>query len=183
MERGAGYEFVDKIFGGSISQGYRPAVDKGIQDASARGFVAGYPMSDFRVTLIDGKEHPVDSSEMAFKIAASMAFKECMKTAKPVLLEPIMDVVVETSEEFMGDIMGDMNSRRGRVQGMDSVGGNQVIRAQVPLAEMLTYSQTLKSITGGRGSFTMSLDHYEEVPAQIQQKLIAEAAKAKEDEG
>jgi elongation factor G len=183
MERGVGYEFVDKIFGGSISQGYRPAVDKGVQDAASRGLVAGYPMSDFRVTLIDGKEHPVDSSEMAFKIAASMAFKECMKTAQPILLEPIMDVEVETSEEFMGDIMGDMNSRRGRVQGMDSAGGNQVIRAQVPLAEMLTYSQTLKSITGGRGSFTMSLDHYEEVPTHIQQKLIAEAAKAKEDEG
>jgi elongation factor G len=182
-ERGAGYEFVDKIFGGSISQGYRPAVDKGVQEAAARGFVAGYPMSDFRITLVDGKEHPVDSSEMAFKIAASLAFKECMKDARPVLLEPIMDVEVETPEESMGDIMGDLNSRRGRVQGMDSVGGNQVIRAQVPLAEMLTYSQTLKSITGGRGSFTMSLDHYEEVPAQIQQKLIAEAAKAKEAEG
>ncbi len=181
-ERGSGYEFVDKIFGGSISQGYRPAVDKGVQEAAARGYVAGFPLSDFRVTLLDGKEHSVDSSEMAFKIAASMAFKECMKAAGPTLLEPIMDVEVETTEEFMGDIMGDMNSRRGRVQGMDNVGGNQVVRAKVPMAEMLTYSQTLKSITGGRGNFHMAVSHYEEVPAHIQQKLVAEMAKAKAEE-
>ncbi|TDI34227.1 MAG: elongation factor G [Acidobacteria bacterium] len=180
LESGAGYEFVDKIFGGSISQGYRPAVNKGVQEASARGVIAGYPLSDFRVTLLDGKEHPVDSSEMAFKIAASMAFRECMKTAQPILMEPIMEVEVAISEEFMGDIMGDMNSRRGRVQGMDNSGENQVIKAQVPMAEMLTYSQTLKSITGGRGSFHMTLNHYEQVPAHIQKKLLAELAKEKE---
>ena len=182
LESGAGYEFVDKIFGGSISQGYRPAVDKGVQEASVRGVVAGYPLSDFRVTLLDGKEHPVDSSEMAFKVAASMAFRECMKTAQPILMEPIMEVEVETSEEFMGDIMGDMNSRRGRVQGMDNSGDNQVIKAQVPMAEMLTYSQTLKSITGGRGSFHMTLAHYEQVPAHLQKKLVIELAKEKEAE-
>ncbi|MCZ6599950.1 MAG: elongation factor G [Acidobacteria bacterium] len=182
LESGAGYEFVDKIFGGSISQSYRPAVNKGVQEASARGVVAGYPLSDFRVTLLDGKEHPVDSSEMAFKIAASMAFRECMKTAQPILLEPIMEVEVETSEEFMGDIMGDMNSRRGRVQGMDNSGDNQVIKAQVPMAEMLTYSQTLKSITGGRGSFHMTLAHYDQVPAHIQKKLVSELSKEKAGE-
>ena len=182
LPSGSGYEFVDKIFGGSISQGYRPAVDKGVQEAAARGIVAGYQISDFRVTLLDGKEHPVDSSEMAFKVAASQAFKDCMKTAQPTLLEPIMNVEVETSEEFMGDIMGDMNSRRGRVQGMDNAGGNQVIKALVPMAEMLTYSQTLKSITGGRGSFHMTLDHFEEVPAHIQQKLVAELTEAHKGE-
>jgi len=182
LASGSGYEFVDKIFGGSISQGYRPAVDKGVQEAAARGIVAGYPISDFRVTLLDGKEHPVDSSEMAFKIAASQAFKKCMETAQPTLLEPIMEVEVETSEEFMGDIMGDMNSRRGRVQGMDNIGDSQVIKAQVPMAEMLTYSQTLKSITGGRGSFHMTLSHFDEVPAHLQQKLVAELAKKKEED-
>jgi elongation factor G len=119
---------------------------------------------------------------MAFKIAASMAFKECMKLAAPTLLEPIMDVEVETPEEFMGDIMGDMNSRRGRVQGMDNAGANQVVRAKVPMAEMLIYSQVLKSITGGRGNFHMSVSHYEEVPAHIQQKLVADLTKAKESE-
>ncbi|MFQ5671141.1 MAG: elongation factor G [Acidobacteriota bacterium] len=183
LERGSGYEFVDKIFGGAISQGYRPAVDKGIQEAAARGFVAGYPMSDFRVTLVDGKEHQVDSSEMAFKIAASLAFKECMNQASPTLLEPIMDVEVHTTEEFMGDIMGDMNSRRGRVQGMENAGGRQVVRAQVPMAEMLTYAQTLKSITGGRGTFHMSLSHYEEVPAMIQKKIAAEAERQRKGVG
>ena len=142
----------------------------------------GFPMSDFRVTLVDGKEHNVDSSEMAFKIAACLAFKECMKQAKPTLLEPIMTVEIQTTEEFMGDLMGDLNSRRGRVQGMDSVGSGQMVRAQVPLSEMLTYSQTLKSITGGRGSFSMSMSHYEEVPAQTQQKIIADTQKAKEEE-
>ncbi|MFQ5768318.1 MAG: elongation factor G, partial [Acidobacteriota bacterium] len=139
LERGAGYEFVDKIFGGAISQTYRPAVDKGIRETAVRGVVAGFPLSDFRVTLLDGKEHPVDSSEMACKIAGSLAFKECMKQAAPTLLEPIMDTEVETPEEFMGEIMGDLNSRRGRVQGMDNSGGMQIIRAKVPMAEMLTY--------------------------------------------
>ena len=181
LPHGAGYEFVDKIFGGSISQGYRPAVDKGIQETAARGVVAGYPFVDFRVTLLDGKEHAVDSSEMAFKVAGSLAFKECVAECKPTMLEPVMDVVVTAPEECSGDLMGDLSSRRGRVQGMDSMGKNQVIRAQVPMAEMLEYAPTLKSITSDRGSYTMALAHYDEVPREIQQKLVA-AATAKDSE-
>jgi elongation factor G len=177
-----GYEFVDKIFGGSISQGYRPAVNKGIQEAAEKGFLAGYPVVDFRVTLIDGKEHSVDSSEMAFKIAGRKVFKECMKSAKPTLLEPIMKVSVFTPDDFMGDVMGDLNSRRGRVQGMDSEDGSTVIRALVPLAEMLTYSPTLRSITGGRADYSMEFSAYEEVPRQLQEKIIAEAAREEEEE-
>jgi len=177
-ERGAGYEYVDKIFGGSISQGYRPAVDKGVQEAAQRGFLAGFPVSDLRVILLDGKEHTVDSSEMAFKIAGSMAFRECMQLAGATLLEPIMDVDIAAPDQYMGDIMGDLNSRRGRVQGMDSTGdGAQHIRARVPMAEMLTYAQILTSLTGGHGQFHMTLSHYDEVPAAVQQKIIAEAAK------
>jgi elongation factor G len=182
MEPGGGYEFVDKIFGGSISQGYRPAVDKGIQEAAEKGFLSGNPVVDFRVTLIDGKEHPVDSSEMAFKIAGRKVFKECMQSAKPTLLEPIMQVEVFTPEELMGDVMGDLNSRRGRVQGMDSEDGNTVIRAAVPLSEMLSYSPTLRSITGGRGDYHMEFKSYEEVPKQLQEKIIAEAIRVEEED-
>jgi elongation factor G len=180
-ERGAGYEFVDKIFGGSISQGYRPAVNKGIQEAAAKGVLAGYPTVDFTVTLIDGKEHSVDSSEMAFKIAGRKAFKECAAKCRPTMLEPIMQIEVYTPEDSMGDVMGDLNSRRGRVQGMDSEGGTTTVKAQVPLAEMLTYSPTLRSITGGRGDFHMEFSHYAEVPKQLQEKIAA-AATRDEDE-
>jgi|AMFO01.1.fsa_nt_gi translation elongation factor EF-G len=182
LPRGAGYEFVDKIFGGAISQTYRPAVDKGIQEAAANGYLAGYPVVDFRVILIDGKEHPVDSSEMAFKIAGRKAFKACMEKAKPTLLEPIMKVDVYTPDEFMGDVMGDLNSRRGRVQGMDSEDGSTVIHALVPLAEMLTYAPTLRSISGGRAEYSMELSHYDEVPRQLQEKIIAASAREEEEE-
>ncbi len=179
--RGEGYEFLDKIFGGSISQGYRPAVDKGIQEAAARGFLAGYPVVDFKVVLLDGKEHPVDSSEMAFKIAGRKAFRECMKNARPTMLEPIMRVDVYTPDEFMGDVMGDLNSRRGRVQGMDTEEGTTTIRSLVPLAEVLTYAPTLRSITGGRADYHMEASHYDEVPKQLQEKIIA-ASKLEEEE-
>lgn len=182
LPHGEGYEFVDKIFGGSISQGYRPAVDKGIQETAARGVLAGYQVVDFRVTLLDGKEHAVDSSEMAFKIAGSIAFKECVADAQPTLLEPLMEVVIIAPEECSGDLMGDLSSRRGRVQGMDAVGKQQAIRAQVPMAEMLEYASTLKSITSDRGSYTMSFSHYDEVPGQIQEKLVAAAKAAKGEE-
>lgn len=177
-----GYEFIDKIFGGSISQGYRPAVDKGIQEAAERGVLAGYPMVDYKVTLIDGKEHAVDSSEMAFKIAGRKAFKEAASKCKPTLLEPVMQIEVYTPEENMGDVMGDLNSRRGRMQGMDTDDGVTTIRALVPLAEMLTYAPTLRSITGGRGDYHMELAGYVEVPKQFQEKIIAAATLEDEDE-
>ncbi|MCU0304187.1 MAG: elongation factor G [Thermoanaerobaculales bacterium] len=179
---GQGYEFVDKIFGGSISQGYRPAVDKGIQEAAERGVLAGYPMVDFKITLLDGKEHTVDSSEMAFKIAGRKAFKDCAARSRPTLLEPIMQIEVYTPEEAMGDVMGDLNSRRGRVQGMDSEDGMTTVKAQAPLAELLTYAPTLRSITGGRGDFHMEFSHYAEVPKQFQEKIIAAASREDVDE-
>lgn len=182
LPRGGGYEFVDKIFGGSISQNYRPSVDKGIQDAASRGAVSGHPVVDFRVVLLDGKEHAVDSSDMAFQICGRKAFKEAVKQAGPTILEPIMSVEITAPDEFLGDLMGDLNSRRGRVQGMDPGDGQTVIRAQVPLAEMLTYSQTLRSITSGRGDFRMEFSHYDEVPRNIQEKIIAAAAGLAEEE-
>jgi elongation factor G len=182
LPRGAGFEFVDKIFGGSIPQNFRPAVEKGVVESSARGWLAGCPVVDFRVTLTDGSYHTVDSSEMAFKIAGSLAFKAAMEDARPTILEPIYSVEITAPEEYMGDIMGDLSSRRGKPQGMDSEGHYQMIRAQVPLSEMLTYASTLKSITSDRGTYTMEFDHYEEAPAHIQEKIIAEAAKAKQEE-
>ncbi len=182
LTRGSGFEFVDKIFGGSIPQNFRPAVEKGIVEAASRGWLAGYPVVDFRVTLTDGSYHTVDSSELAFKIAGSLAFKAAMEEARPTILEPIYAVEITAPEEYMGDIMGDLSSRRGKPQGMDAQGKYQVIRALVPLAEMLTYASTLKSITSDRGTYTMEFDHYEEVPAHIQEKIIAEAAKAKQQE-
>ncbi len=180
--RGEGYAFVDKIFGGAIGHSFRAAVDKGIQEAAERGFLAGFPVVDFSVTLLDGKEHAVDSSEMAFKIAGRKVFKECMKSAGVTLLEPIMKVSVFTPEDKMGDVMSDLNSRRGRVKEMDTEDGNTVIRAQVPLAEMLTYSPTLRSITGGRADYLMEYSHYEEVPRQLQEKIAAAAARGEEEE-
>lgn len=174
MKRSEGFEFVNAIVGGAIPKTYIPAVEKGIVEAAVKGVLAGYPCVDFRVTLDDGTYHSVDSSEMAFKIAGSLAFKKAVADANPVLLEPIMDVTVTTPEECMGDIMGDLNSRRGRVLGMDAKGKNQVIRAQVPMAEFLTYAPDLNSMTGGRGIFTMEFAHYEEVPAQLSEKLLEE---------
>jgi len=183
LPRGGGYEFVDKIFGGAISQNFRPSVDKGIQYAAQTGPLAGYPVVDFRVVLLDGKEHPVDSSDMAFQICGRKAFREAVKLAGPTLLEPVMQVEITTPDEFLGDVMGDLNSRRGRVQGMEPADGQTVVKAQVPLAEMLTYSQALRSITGGRGDFHMEFSHYDEVPKQLQEKIIAAAgAVAAEEE-
>ncbi len=182
LPRGGDYEFVDEIFGGSIPRQYIPAVDKGIQDARKKGYLAGYPMVDFRVRLKDGQYHDVDSSEMAFKIAGSLAYQEAMEKARATLLEPIMHVEITASSEYIGDIMGDLNSRRGRVEGVDAEGDSQTVKARVPLAEMLTYGSTLRSITQGRGSFHMEYSHYEEVPKQLQEKIIAESKKAKEQQ-
>ncbi len=180
LPRGKGFEFVNKIVGGAIPKQYIPAVEKGINEASIKGVLAGFQCIDFQVTLDDGSFHAVDSSEMAFKIAGSLAFRKAAAEAHPVLLEPIMSVSITTPDEYMGDIMGDLNSRRGRVLGMDNKGKNQVINANVPMAEFLTYAPELRSITGGRGIFTMEFSHYDEVPAQISQKLIEEIKKDKE---
>ncbi len=177
LARGSDFEFEDKIFGGAIPKNYIPAIEKGIQEARKKGVLAGYPTVDFRVTLYDGSYHEVDSSDLAFKIAASMAFKKGAKEAKPTLLEPIMNVEVYTPEAYLGDIMGNLNGRRGRLQGVEQKGNMRIIKAQVPMAEMLDFEPTLTSITGGRGSFLMEFSHYEEVPAQIQQKIIAEAVR------
>jgi elongation factor G len=180
LPRGAGFEFVDAIVGGSVPRSYIPAVEKGIIEASLKGVLAGYPCVDFRVTLDDGSYHAVDSSEMAFKIAGSLAFKKAVAEAKPVLLEPVLSVEITTPEEFMGDIMGDLNSRRGRVLGMDSEGKYQVIKANVPMSEFLSYAPDLTSMTGGRGVYSMAFSHYDEVPALISEKLLVELNKDKE---
>ncbi len=179
LPRSKGFEFVDSIVGGAIPRQYIPAVEKGIIEASQKGVLAGYPCVDFRVTLDDGSFHSVDSSEMAFKVAGSLAFKKAVTEAKPVLLEPIMKVKIITPDEYMGDIMGDLNSRRGKVLGMDNKGKNQVIMAKVPLAEFLTYAPDLNSMTGGRGIFSMEFSNYDEVPAQISQKIIEDLNKEK----
>jgi elongation factor G len=176
-----GYEFVDKIVGGVIPQSFRPAVDKGIQEAMLHGELAGAPVQGVRVLLVDGSHHSVDSSEMAFKIAGSMAFKSAYEKADPVLLEPIMEVDVSVPDDAVGAVNGDLNSRRGRLQGMEPVGGMTQIKAEVPMAEILTYSQTLTSLTGGRGDYHMHFLRYEEVPSHIAQKLIADAKKEKEE--
>jgi elongation factor G len=180
LPRGADFEFVDEIFGGSIPRQYIPAVEKGIQDARVKGYLAGYPVVDFRVRLKDGQYHDVDSSEMAFKIAGSLAFQQGMEQARPTLLEPIMHVDISVPSEYVGDIMGDLNSRRGRVEGVDAEGDSQLVKARVPMAEMLTYGSTLRSITQGRGSFHMEFNHYEEVPRNLQEKIITESKKAAE---
>ncbi len=170
---GEGFKFEDKIFGGSIPQQFRPAVQKGVVEAAARGVLAGFPLEDFTCTLLDGKFHAVDSSEIAFKIAAAIAFKEAAAHARPTLMEPLMDIEISVPDETMGDVMGDLNSRRGRVQGMEPAGTDQqMIKAQVPLAEVLTYAPDLNSLTGGRGTYTMEFSHYDEVPTRIAQKVI-----------
>ncbi|MBP1635600.1 MAG: translation elongation factor 2, partial [Acidobacteria bacterium] len=181
LPRGADFEFVDDIFGGAIPQTFRPAVEKGIQEARLRGYLAGYPVVDFRVTLVDGKYHDVDSNELSFKMAGRLAFRDGMSRARPTILEPIVNVEVYAPSDFAGDLMGDLNGRRGRISGMDTRGGMTVVKAQVPMAEMLTYEQQLTSMTGGRGSYHMEYSHYEEVPAHIQSKIIA-AAKAEKGE-
>jgi len=176
-----GYEFVDKIVGGVISQSYRPAVDKGVREAMEHGDLAGAPVQGVRVVLVDGMEHSVDSSEMAFKIAGSLAFKEAYQKADPVLLEPIMEVEVTVPDEAVGAVNGDLNSRRGRLQGMEPRGGMTTVRAEVPMAEILTYSQALTSMTGGRGDYTMHFLRYEEVPTHVAQKIIEQTKKEREE--
>ena len=182
LPRGAKFEFVNEIFGGSIPKNYIPAVEKGILEAAQNGFLAGYPMVDFRVVLYDGSYHDVDSSELSFKLAARKAFKNAMQEAKPALLEPIMNVEIQAPVEYAGDLMGDLNGRRGRIGGMDTKGGTQIIRAQAPMAEMLNYQNDLTSMTQGRASFTIEFDHYDFVPSQQAEKIIAAAKAAKTGE-
>jgi elongation factor G len=177
LPRGSDFQFEDDIFGGAIPRQFVPAVEKGIQDARMRGFLAGYPMVDFKATVFDGSYHAVDSNELSFKMAGSLAFKDAMTRARPTILEPVMQVEVYAPSDFAGDLMGDLNSRRGRIAGMDTRGAMTVIRAQIPMAEMLTYEQHLTSATGGRGSYHMEYSHYEEVPSHLQGKIIS-AAKA-----
>jgi len=176
-----GYEFVDKIVGGAISQSYRPAVDKGVREAMEHGELAGAPIEGVRVLLVDGMEHNVDSSEMAFKIAGSMAFKEAYQQADPVLLEPIMELEVTVPDDNVGAVNGDLNSRRGRLQGMEPAGGMTTIKAEVPMAEILTYSQALTSMTGGRGDYSMHFLRYEEVPTHVAQKIIEQTKREREE--
>lgn len=179
LPRGKNFEFVNAIFGGAIPKQFIPAVEKGILEAAAEGYLAGYPVVDFKVTLYDGSYHEVDSSELAFKLAARKAFRAAMEKAKPALLEPIMNVEIVAPPEFAGDLMGDINARRGRILGMENRGKMQVIRAQVPMAEMLTYQNDLIAMTQGRATFTMEFDHYDFVPEHIAQKIIAEARAAR----
>jgi elongation factor G len=179
--RGVGFEFVDKIVGGAIPRNFIPAVEKGVRSAMAEGFLAGYPVVDVRVKLYDGKYHPVDSSDMAFQIAGSLGFKAAAEKAQPVLLEPIMSVEITVPEENVGDIIGDLNSRRGRVLGTTPRGHSNVVGAEVPLAEMLSYAPDLTSMTGGRGDYHMEFLRYEEVPAHLTQKIVDQAKKDKEE--
>ena len=179
LPRGTGFEFVDEIVGGVVPRQYIPAVEKGVREALLEGILAGYPLVDVKVTLYDGSYHDVDSSEMAFKIAASIGFRAAVAKAKPVLLEPIMNMEVVVPDEYMGDVIGDLNSRRGKVLGVDARPGGEVIRAQVPLSEVLKYSPDLRSKTSGRGSFTMAFSHYEELPQHLVDKVVKEAEAAK----
>jgi elongation factor G len=186
LPRGGEFQFVNDIFGGAIPKNFIPAVEKGIKDAAARGYLAGFPMTDFKVILYDGSYHDVDSNDLSFQMAGRIAFKKAMEQAKPTLLEPVMGVEITVPDEFAGTIMGDLNSRRGRIQGMDNKGGNTVVKAEVPMAEMLTYGADLTSMTQGRGSFNMEMHHYDVVPAQLQEKIIdkakAERGEVKEEE-
>lgn len=181
LPRGGGYEFVNQIFGGAIPSQFIPSVEAGIKKAMEKGVLAGAKVVDVKITLYDGKYHPVDSSNLAFEIAGSMAFKEAEANADPYLLEPIYEVEVRVPEEYMGDVIGDLNARRGRILGMEAEGKMQVIKAHVPLAELYKYSSTLRSITKGRGTFTMKFSHYQEVPKEIAQKIIEEAKKEQEE--
>ena len=184
LPRGAGFDFVNEVFGGSIPKNYIPAVEKGLVEIAEKGYLAGFPVVDFRVSLYDGSYHDVDSSELSFKLAARKAFKAAMQVAKPTLLEPIMNVEVQAPVEYAGDLMGDMNGRRGRIAGMDTRGNTQIVRAQVPMSEMLNYQNDLISMTQGRATFSMEFDHYDYVPQLQAEKIIAaaKAAKAGEEE-
>ncbi len=182
VPRGGGFEFVNQVVGGAIPRNFIPAVEKGIVEGMERGPMAGYPVVDFKVILYDGSTHPVDSSELAFKLAGRLAFRKAMAQAKPTLLEPIMTVEVIAPGECMGDIVGDLNSKRGRVLGIEAKGRNQAVKANVPLAEMLEYDSRLRSITGDRGDYSMEFSHYEEAPAHVQEKIVAEAKRPEEEE-
>ncbi len=177
LPRGSDFAFVDDIFGGSIPKNFIPAVEKGIQEARTKGFVAGFPMVDFQVELYDGQYHDVDSSEMSFKIAGSLAFKDAVAKCRPTILEPVMKVEIAVPEEYAGAVMGDLSSRRGRPQGMEPRGSMQVIKAEVPMAEMLTYDAELTSMTGARGSYHMEMSHYDEVPGHLQEKIVTAATR------
>ena len=181
LPRGSEFEFVNDIFGGAIPKNYIPAIEKGIKDAASRGYLAGFPMVDFRVVLYDGSYHDVDSNDMSFQMAGRIAFRKAMEQAKPTILEPIMHVEITVPDEFAGSIMGDLNARRGRIQGMDNKGGNTIVKAEVPMSEMLTYGVDLTAMTQGRGSFNMEMHHYDVVPGQLQEKII-EKAKAERGE-
>jgi elongation factor G len=174
LPRGQGFEFANKIVGGAIPRQYIPSVEKGVIDSMQGGVLAKYPVVDLKVTLYDGSYHDVDSSDMAFKIAASMGFKKAIQEARPVLLEPIMNVEVTVPDDCMGDVIGDLNGRRGRILGMEPKISYQILKAQVPMAETLKYASDVTSITGGRGTFTMEFSHYEEVPSQISEQIIAQ---------
>jgi elongation factor G len=182
LPRGSGVIFANDIFGGAIPRQYVPAVEKGIHESAARGYLAGYPVVDIKVTVFDGSYHDVDSSEMSFKMAAHIAFRKCMEQAKPTLLEPVMRVEVEAPDEFAGALMGDLNSRRGRVSGMESGGAGTIVRAEVPMSEMLSYGTALTSMTQGRGSFRMEMDHYDVVPQLVAEKILATAKRPVHDE-
>jgi elongation factor G len=179
LPRGSEFEFVNDIFGGAIPKNYIPAIEKGIKDAASRGYLAGFPVVDFRVVLYDGSYHDVDSNDMSFQMAGRIAFKKAMEQAKPTLLEPIMQVEITVPDEFAGSIMGDLNSRRGRIQGMDNKGGNTLVKAEVPMSEMLTYGVDLTAMTQGRGSFNMEMHHYDIVPSQLQEKIVEKAKAAR----
>jgi elongation factor G len=180
MPRGGGFEFVDDIFGGAVPRNFIPSVEKGVRDCMKKGILAGYPVVDMKVTLYDGSYHDVDSSDMAFQIAASMGLQKVFMDARPILLEPIMNVEVTTPADHAGDVIGDLNSRRGRIAGMEPAGETAAVRAVVPMAEMLTYESSLRSMTGGRGGYSMEFSHYEEVPAFLAEKVIKEAKAEKE---
>ena len=182
LPRGSGYVFEDAVVGGSIPRQYIPAVDKGVQEAAVRGYLAGCPVVDFKVKLYDGSYHTVDSSEMAFKIAGSLAFKKAMELMKPTLLEPIVLLTVSVPDEYMGDVIGDLSSRRGKVLGSDSQVGITEIKAHVPMSEVLRYAPDLRSMTGGQGVFTMEFDHYEEAPPPVAEKVIADYRKERGEE-
>ncbi len=182
LPRGTGFEFVNDIFGGAIPRNFVPAVEKGIVESAVRGYLAGYPVVDFRVTVFDGSYHDVDSNELSFKMAGRIAFRKCMESAKPCLLEPVMKVEIEAPDEFAGTLMGDLNSRRGRVQGMESKGRTTVINAEVPMAEMLTYGTLLTSMTQGKGSYRMEVDHYDIVPQLVADKILTNAKRPVEEE-
>jgi elongation factor G len=173
LPRGSDFQFVDDIFGGSIPKNFIPAVEKGIQEARLKGFLAGFPMVDFQVELYDGQYHDVDSNELSFKIAGSLGFKDAVAKCRPTLLEPVMKVEIAVPEEYAGAVMGDLSSRRGRPQGMEPRGSQQVVKAEVPMSEMLSYDAELTSMTGGRGSYTMEMSHYDEVPGHLQDKIVA----------